>query len=89
MKKVIAPARRPSAGMVPGWGGICLAADLPGPTVLPHKGGLSRTPLYVQHLFRLAAEKLGLQPILWKELCRPLGTRRAFALVSFRQAYKI
>src|SRR6516164_9047795 len=57
-EKTIAPARRPSAGLVPGWGGICLAADLPGPPIVPHKGGLSRIPLCLQHFLYFEAQQL-------------------------------
>src|SRR5262249_50093564 len=34
----IARARRPSAGMVPGWGGTCLPAEPPRPTIFSAQG---------------------------------------------------
>jgi len=40
------PPRRAdhTPGMVPGWGGTCLPADLPRPLFIPYKGGFLRTP---------------------------------------------
>ena len=44
------------------------------------KGDFSRTLLYFQHPLCLAAENLGLQPILGQESGRLLGPRRALPL---------